>query len=101
MFAALLRILALARKELLAVLKDPRGRFTLFVPAIFQTLVFGYAATYDLSDVPYAVLDQDRSAASRELLAGLDGSGVFRRVAELTRPADIKRVIDEGKALLV
>ena len=26
-----------------------------------QILIFGYAATYDLSDIPYAVLDQDRS----------------------------------------
>ena len=82
MLDALLRILALTRKELLAVLKDPRGRFTLLVPPIVQCLIFGYAATYDLNDVPYAVLDQDRSAVSRELLAQLDGSGVFRRVAE-------------------
>ncbi len=85
MFDALLRILALTRKELLAVLKDPRGRSVLFIPPILQCLMFGYAATYDLNDVPYAVLDQDRSAASRELLAGLDGTKVFRRVADLDR----------------
>ena len=45
MFEAIFRILSLTRKELLAVLKDPRGRFTLFVPPIFQCLIFGYAAT--------------------------------------------------------
>jgi ABC-2 type transport system permease protein len=33
----------------------------------------------------YAALDQDHSAASRQLLAGLDGSGVFERVADLQR----------------
>jgi ABC-2 type transport system permease protein len=101
MLNAILRILALTRKELLAVLKDPRGRFTLFVPPILQTLIFGYAATFDLNDVPYAVLDQDRSAASRKLLARLDGTGVFRRVANLDRAADIKTTIDERKAVLV
>jgi ABC-2 type transport system permease protein len=95
------RILALARKELLAVLKDPRGRFTLFVPPILQCLVFGYAATYDLTDVPYAVLDQDRSAASYQLLARLDGSRVFRRVANLDRLQDLKTIINERRALLV
>lgn len=101
MLDAILRILALTRKELLAVLKDPRGRFTLFVPPILQCLIFGYAATYDLNDVPYAVLDRDRSAASRELIAGLDGSGVFRQVADLHRSADVKSYINERRALLV
>jgi ABC-2 type transport system permease protein len=58
-------------------------------------------ATYDLNDVPYAVLDQDRSAASQELLAELDGSGVFRRVANLDQALHIKRIINERRALLV
>ena len=101
MLAALLRILALVRKELLAVLKDPRSRNSLLIPPVVQSLVFGYAATYDLNHVPYAVLDQDRSGASRELIAGFDGSGVFDRVAELHRQADVARFIDSQRALLV
>ncbi len=101
MLASLLRILALIRKELLAILSDPRSRVTIFIPPVLQCLVFGYAATYDLNNVPYAVLDQDRSAASHELLARLDGSGVFVRVANLTRQTDIASVIDQRQALLV
>jgi ABC-2 type transport system permease protein len=100
MLASLLRILALTRKELLAVLKDPRGRFTLIAPPIVQCFVFGYAASYDLFDVPYVVLDQDRSHSSRELLADLDGSRIFRRVANLTRETDLKASIDARQALL-
>ena len=98
---SILRILALIRKELLAILRDPRSRVSLFLPPIVQCLIFGYAATYDLTRVPYAVLDQDQSAASRELLAAMDGSGVFQQVARLHRAADIKTVIDEQRALLV
>ena len=101
MIDTLMRILALTRKELLAIFKDPRTRYSLILPPILQCLIYGYVATYDLNDVPYAVLDQDRSAASRELLAGLDGSGVFRRVADLNRAGDIVRMIDDRKALLV
>lgn len=101
MLDALLRILALTRKELLAVLKDPRSRASLLIPPMLQCLIFGYAATYDLNDVPYAVLDYDRSAASHDLLARLDGSGVFRRVANLDRAADVKTAIDARRALLV
>jgi ABC-2 type transport system permease protein len=98
---AILRILALTRKELLAVLKDPRGRFSLILPPILQCLIYGYAATYDLNDIRYAVLDQDRSAASRQLLARLDGSRVFHRIANLEHTDQIKTCIDQRRALIV
>lgn len=101
MIDTLLRVAALMRKELLAILKDPRTRLSIILPPILQCLIYGYVATYDLNQVQYAVLDKDRSAASRELLAGLDGSGVFRRVADLSRPAEITRIIENGHALLV
>jgi ABC-2 type transport system permease protein len=101
MLDAILRILALTRKELLAVLKDPRSRSSILIPPMLQCLIFGYAATYDLNDVPYAVFDHDRSAASRDLLARLDGSGVFRRVADLKRAAAVQTSINERRALLV
>src|SRR5580698_5894795 len=100
MIESLLRIFALTRKELLAILKDPRSRSTLIIPPILQCLIYGYVATYDLTDVPYAVLDQDHSAASQELLAHFDGSGVFRRVANLRHPDDIKKMINEQRVIV-
>ena len=51
LLGALLRILALTRKELLAVLKDSRSRMSLLLPPVVQALIFGYAATYDLNHV--------------------------------------------------
>jgi ABC-2 type transport system permease protein len=99
--ASLLRILALIRKEFLAVLKDPRSRFIIFLPPLLQCLIFGYAASFDLNTVAYAVLDQDHSAASVALLSRLDGSGVFERQANLTRASDLADRIDSGRALLV
>jgi ABC-2 type transport system permease protein len=101
MRSSLLRILALIRKEFLAVLKDPRSRFVIFVPPILQCLIFGYAASFDLTSIPYAVIDQDHSAASAALLSRLDGSGIFRRQADLVRVADISTWIDSRRTLLV
>jgi ABC-2 type transport system permease protein len=99
--AVLRRIVNMCGKEFLSVLKDPATRAILFVPALVQSMLFGYAATYDLSNVPYAVLDQSRSGASAELLARIDGTGVFHRVATLRAQSGIAPVIDTGKALLV
>ncbi|MGH8149364.1 MAG: ABC transporter permease [Steroidobacteraceae bacterium] len=100
MLAALLRIAALTRKELLALLKDRRARNSLLLPPIIQTLIFGYAATYDLNHVPYAVLNQDGGTISRELIADFDGSGIFDRVGNLDRPAQIRTYIDDRRALI-
>jgi ABC-2 type transport system permease protein len=101
MLAFFFRIVALVRKDLLAMLKVPRGRAVLFVPPALQCLVFGYAVNYDLNRVAYAAYDHDRSAASSELLASLDGSGVFYRVANLDRAAQVKSIIDDRRVLLV
>ncbi|MTW12490.1 ABC transporter permease subunit [Pseudoduganella eburnea] len=94
------RIAAIVRKEFLAVLKDPKSRFILVVPAIVQSLLFGYAATYDLTDVPYALNDASHSAASAELLAKLDASGTFRRTLVFETQQALRDAIDSEKALL-
>lgn len=95
------RIRALMIKELLAVWRDPRSRAVLLGPPIIQLLVFGYAATYDLQDVPVAFYNEDRGADGRELLARFEGSAVFRPIAHLGREADIARVIDAREAAVV
>ncbi|XUY30580.1 ABC transporter permease (plasmid) [Agrobacterium sp. rho-8.1] len=100
LIAWLAQAFALVRKEILALVKDPANRTILFAPALIQALLFGYGATYDLTHVPYAVVDQSHSAASTELLARLDGTGVFRREATLTSNPQIGDLIDSGKVLL-
>lgn len=95
------RLLNLCRKEFLAVLKDPKSRTILVMPALVQSLLFGYAATYDLNDVPYALVDDSRSAASAQLAAKLDGTGVFRRVATANTPAAERHLVDTQQVLLV
>jgi ABC-2 type transport system permease protein len=99
--AKVAQIAALIRKEILALVKDPASRVILFAPALLQSVLFGYGGTYDLTHVPYAVLDQSRGAASAELLARVDGTGVFFREATLTSARQIADVIDQGNVLLV
>lgn len=95
------RILALMKKEFLAILKDKKSRFVLVGPPIIQLLVFGYAATYDLNRVPFAVYDEDHGAASRNLLAGLRLSPTFHEVAGVSRDEEIAPLINSKKALLL
>ncbi|MCC6532216.1 MAG: ABC transporter permease [Burkholderiales bacterium] len=94
------RVLALVRKELLAILKDTRSRITVFVTPILQCLIFGYAASYDLDRVPYVLLDLDHSGASRALVAAIDSTGTFERVATLRNASEIAAPIGEKRAAL-
>jgi ABC-2 type transport system permease protein len=95
------RILALVHKEFLALLKDPKSRAVLIVPPLVQLLVFGYAATFDLKQVPYAVYNEDGGVASRDLLARFVGAGSFQRVAEINSHEDIAPLVDARKVLVV
>lgn len=101
MNATLHRILILIRKELIAILKDPRSRLVLVLPVIMQSLLFGYAATFDLEEVPYALLDTDHSNASNEFVRLLDGSGVFQRVEDLRNASQIGKAIGTKRVLMV
>ena len=97
----LARIFALVTKEFLALLKDKRSRLVLVVPPLIQLMVFGYAATFDLKDVPFAVYNEDSGAASRQLLASFDGSPSFSRVAQVTHESEIAPLIDAKQVLMV
>lgn len=94
-------LMVLVRKEFLAIFSDPANRTILFAPALIQALLFGYAASYDVNQVDYAVLDQSHGQASVQLLQHLDGSGIFKRTATLYNNDQIQQVIDERQALAV
>ena len=95
------QLFALIIKEFLALLKDKRSRMVLIGPPIAQLLIFGYAATFDLDRVPFAVYDQDRSVASMALVDRFAGSTTFDQVASMERDAGIAPLIDSKQALLV
>lgn len=93
-------ILALALKEFLALLRDPRSRFVLIGPPIFQLIIFGYAASFDLDHVPVAIYNQDTGAAARELVSRIAGSPHFDVTAHLEHDSQIPPLIDNKDVLL-
>ena len=95
------RIRALTLKELLSLLRDKRSRILLVVPPIIQLLVFGYAATYDLKQVPYALYNEDAGPASRELVARFRGSPHFRETMRMNSNGEIAPAVDSRQVLLV
>ncbi len=95
------RILQMLRKEFIQTFRDPRMKAVIFAMPIVQTLVFGYAVTTDVRDIPTAVYDQDRTAASRELTARFLGSGYFVQAAEVHDGHELRRLLDRGRVKAV
>ena len=98
---SLYRIIALIIKEFTMVLKDSKSRFVVIGPPLIQFFVFGYAATFDVKNVRYAVLDECRTTESRQLLAGFEGSSHFQLTRTLSTTQDIAPTIDREAARLV
>ena len=96
----LIRIASLVRKELLAVLRDKKSRLALIIPPIIQIAIFGYAATMNVTRVPYAVLDKDGGEAAAQYIADLEGTGIFRRQAAAATEKDIDRMIDNREIVV-
>ncbi|NPA93966.1 MAG: ABC transporter permease [Thermodesulfobacteria bacterium] len=95
------RILALTIKEFIGMLKNKKSRMVLILPPIAQIIVFGYAATFDLRDVPVAIYNEDQGDISRDVIARFEGSRAFRIIDNLDSDDEIAPVINLQKALVV
>lgn len=100
MRAMLQRVVALVAKELLALLRDPASRAVLIGPPIIQLIVFGYAATFELKNVPFVVYNQDQGQVSREFVARFAGSPSFKLLQSVHDEHALEQAIDNKSALM-
>ena len=74
---ALLRVVAVAHKELLQLVRDRLSLgFIVGIPSL-QLLLFGYAINLDVRHIPTAVVDQAQTALSRKLIGELAATQTF------------------------
>jgi ABC-2 type transport system permease protein len=92
------RLLALVRKEFIQIVRDPRSLMIIFIMPLVQLFLMGFAATSDVRNVPLAVLDRDRSPASRDLLAAYRAADYFHVDYDVTSETELRQLIDSGRA---
>jgi ABC-2 type transport system permease protein len=90
------RLLAIARKEVLQLRRDPRSLALAFLLPVMLLILFGYAITWDVDEIVLAVVDQDQSATSRDLIARFEASGYFHVARRLARPGDMIPLLDRA-----
>jgi len=95
------RFLAILKKEFRQIWRDPLSLGLLvFIPALMLVL-FGYALSFDVKHIPMAVLDEDRTQASRDLLDSLFQNPTFDLDRTLSCRAQADAVLSRGQVRAV
>jgi ABC-2 type transport system permease protein len=92
------RIVAIARKEFVHIARDWRTIVAVLVLPLFQLLLFAYAISFDVRNVPAVVLDGDQTAASRAYVSAAEHSGFFTIVGPVSDQSGIDQAFNRGAA---
>lgn len=94
------RLAAVARKETLHLLRDWRSLILALAIPLLLILLYGYALTLDLRNVPTVVWDQSRTVQSRALLSLFHSSPYFTMRAYLADYGEVQEALDKGAAMV-
>ena len=94
------RLWAIARKEFLHVVRDPRSLAMAIAMPLLLMLLYGYALSLDVDNVPTVVWDQSNTPASRDFLSYFNGSRYFSIRAYVRNYREVEAAIDTRQALV-
>ncbi len=92
------RFLAVARKEIIQVLRDSRSLIIVLIMPVILVLLFGYGVNLDLKHLPIYVYDRDGSQQSQDLLKRFQASDYFEIVRVVNNYSELSRALDDGRA---
>jgi ABC-2 type transport system permease protein len=96
--AALTRILAIARKEFIHIRRDPRILIGVLIIPVTQLLLFAYAISFDVKNVPTVIVDQDRTTESRTYVDTYRAAEFFTVLGSVDDLAAVDRAFDRNVA---
>ncbi|MFH1155229.1 MAG: ABC transporter permease [Pseudomonadota bacterium] len=94
------RLIAVARKESIHILRDWRSLFLALAIPVVLIMLFGYALTLDLRKVPTVVWDQSRTGQSRDMISLLAGSPYFSIIGYPDNYQNLQLALDRGRAMI-
>jgi ABC-2 type transport system permease protein len=95
---SLTRLLAIARKEVVQILRDARSLIIVVIMPAVLVMLFGYGVNLDLKGLPVYVLDQDGSQQSQDLLKHFQSNKYFQIALVVSDYTALTRALDDGHA---
>jgi len=93
------RILAMMKKEVLQIRRDPRSLLIILLMPVLQLFIYGYALNLDVHHVPLCVYDEDNTQFSQNLLKRFQATDYFDIVHVASSYQDVVHEIDSGHAV--
>jgi len=93
---SLRRILAMTRKEVIQIRRDPRSLLIIIAMPLIQLFIYGYAVNLDIKHIPLCVYDRDATQTSQDLLKRFQATDYFDIVRVSPNYSDVVRHIDQG-----
>ena len=90
------RLGAMARKEFVQVLRDPRSLMIALLMPFVQMLLLGYGVSLDIKHVPLCTWDREESQRSEALLKSFAATQYFRIVKVVGDYPTLTHAIDSG-----
>jgi ABC-2 type transport system permease protein len=84
-----------ARKEAIQIVRDTRSMYLALGIPVMLMVLFGYALSLDVDNIPMAIWDQDKSPESRKILDRLTSSGYFNVKLRARNYGEIVTAIDD------
>jgi len=94
------RTRALARKEVLHILRDPQSLFAALLQPLVMLLIFGWALSLDVDRIPTYVYDMDRTPESRDLIRNFEGSHYFQVLEQVHDYSPIEKAVNKRTCLI-
>jgi ABC-2 type transport system permease protein len=91
---------AVARKEFLHILRDPRSLIIALALPLVMLLMFGWALTLDVDRIPTYVYDWDGTPESRALIDQFRGSRYFDIQRYVHAYAPVDKEVDRSRILM-
>ncbi len=95
------RISAVSRKEFIQILRDPRSLALALIIPVLLLVLFGFALTLDVDNVPMVIWNQDNSQLSRDFILNFKNSRYFNIVGYRNNYKDMLYMLDRSKAMMI
>ncbi len=96
---SLVRTAAMAAKETRHIVRDPRTLYMSLGMPVLLLFLFGYGLNFDIDHAPVAIVDHDRTEASRALVRALTASNELSFSGQAAGAEDALRRFRRGEIL--